>query len=171
MSTNKPWVLQRCLPRDNFETATVSIGDWLGRHIYNMTSFNAKWMPFLQACALAYPGVKAQGGLRGEPRVGFDPAKDQPYFIFKASTTGATFLVSPAGVVGVEEIAPRVYDAAGAEGIRAAKEAEDATAALDTRRLDWLEADPAHLLQAKLKMLNESISLREAIGRISGTPT
>lgn len=182
---SKPWILQRCLPRDNFETATVSIGDWLSKHIYNMTSFNAKWMPFLQACALAYPGVEAQGGLREEPRVGFDPAKDQPYFLFKSSANGTTFIVSPTGIGGVEEIAevqPAAKSFVGLQGkraepeevrrfgeamIRAAKETEDALVAADRRRLDWLSAEPSHLLQAKLKMLNESILLREAIDGLS----
>ncbi len=52
----------------------------------------------MRACAQASPLLMAQDGLRTEPRVGYDPRGDQPFFLFKASNNGTTVLVSPKGV-------------------------------------------------------------------------
>lgn len=63
-----------------------------------MSDKTARWQAFMEACALALPCVNSQDGLRQEPRVGYDPNRDQPFFIFKASNKGTTCLVSPRGI-------------------------------------------------------------------------
>jgi hypothetical protein len=95
------WRIQAVPPRDQFETCTLTIEQWLANTDtdgYGLDSKAAKWRAVMKACALALPGVQRQDGLRQEPRVGFDPIGDQPYFIFKASNNGTTFLVSPEGL-------------------------------------------------------------------------
>lgn len=95
------WKVQECFPRDQFETCTLTIEQWLSNSDsdgYGLTSRTAKWQALMKACALALPGVTSQDGLRQEPRVGYDPLGDQPFFIFKASNNGTTYLVSPWGI-------------------------------------------------------------------------
>lgn len=95
------WQVQECPPRDHFETCTLTIEQWLANSDtdgYGLTNKTSKWQAFMAACALALPGVNSQSGLRQEPRVGYDPRGDQPFFIFKASNNGTTYLVSPHGL-------------------------------------------------------------------------
>jgi len=101
------WKVQQCTPRDQFETCTVTVEQWLSNAAddgYGLNTKTAKWQALMTACSLALPGVDSQDGLRQEPRVGYDAAQDQPFFIFKASNNGTTYLVSPFGIRGVEEI-------------------------------------------------------------------
>lgn len=104
------WKVQECFPRDQFETCTMTIEQWLAnseRDGYGLIDKTAKWRALMEACALALPGVKSQDGLRQEPRVGYDPLRDQPFFLFKASNNGTTYLVSPLGIeMQDEEIRP-----------------------------------------------------------------
>lgn len=95
------WKLQVTTPRDQFENCTLSIVQWLqnsDQDGFGLEKTTAKWEAFMEACRLALPGVQSQDGLRQEPRVGYDPAGDQPFFLFKASNNGTTFLVSPHGI-------------------------------------------------------------------------
>src|SRR5262245_23473612 len=95
------WTIQECLPRDQFETCTMTVEQWLAntdRDGADLRTKTAKWQTIMEVCALALPGVESQDGLRQEPRVGYDPAGDQPFFIFKASNNGTTYLVSPSGI-------------------------------------------------------------------------
>lgn len=104
------WKVQECFPRDQFETCTLTIEQWLANSDddgYGLKTKAAKWQALMTACALALPGVTSQDGLRQEPRVGYDPLGDQPFFIFKASNNGTTYLVSPHGIdMREEEIKP-----------------------------------------------------------------
>jgi hypothetical protein len=104
------WKVQECFPRDQFETCTLTIEQWLANSDddgYGLTNKAAKWQALMLACALALPGVTSQDGLRQEPRVGYDPLGDQLFFIFKASNNGTTYLVSPEGIdMRDEEITP-----------------------------------------------------------------
>ena len=101
-STSKaPWKVQECTPRDQFETCTLTIEQWLSNTDedgFGLKDKTAKWQALMEACSLALAGVQSQDGLRQEPRVGYDPARDQPFFIFKASNNGTTYLVSPHGI-------------------------------------------------------------------------
>jgi hypothetical protein len=100
------WKVQESLPRDQFEACTLTVEQWLANTDgsgFGLDSRLGKWRAFMQACALAFPGVQSQDGLRGEPRVGYDPASDQPIFIFKADNNGTTYIVSPFGVNGLEQ--------------------------------------------------------------------
>jgi hypothetical protein len=103
--TKKPWKIQECLPRDLFEHCTLTIEQWLaneGPGSYRRKT--DKWQAIMEASALALPRIASHRGLRQEPRVGYDPGKDQPFFIFKASHAGITFLVSPDGI----ELSPNI---------------------------------------------------------------
>ncbi len=101
------WRVQECFPRDQFESCTLTIEQWLSNSDhdgYGMPNRTAKWQVLMKACALALPGVTSQDGLRQEPRVGYDPRGDQLVFIFKASNNGTTYFVSPHGVDMGEEL-------------------------------------------------------------------
>jgi|SRR2546426_1145215 len=98
---NTSWKVQECTPRDQFETCTLTVEQWLANDEedgYGMKTRAAKWQALMEACSLALPGIQSQDGLRQEPRIGYDPAEDQPFFIFKASNNGTTYLVSPHGI-------------------------------------------------------------------------
>ncbi len=95
------WQVQECFLRDQYESCTLTIEQWFVSSSNDSHGFNrkaTKWQAFMEACALALPDVLTQDGLSQEPRVGYDPRGDQPFFIFKASNNGATFLVSPNGI-------------------------------------------------------------------------
>ncbi len=95
------WKLQVTNPRDQFENCTLTIIQWLqnsDQDGFGLQGTTAKWEAFMEASRLAIDGVQSQQGLRQEPRVGYDPAGDQPFFLFKASNNGTTFLVSPHGI-------------------------------------------------------------------------
>ena len=95
------WQVQECFLRDQFENCTLTIEQWFVSWSNDSHGFNRKadkWQAFMEACVLALPGILLQDGLSQEPRVGYDPRGDQPFFIFKASNNGATFLVSPNGI-------------------------------------------------------------------------
>jgi len=104
------WRVQECYPRDQFETCTLTIEQWLENQEsdeFGPSDKATKWVLLMAACALALPGV-TKDGLRQEPRVGYDPFGDQMFFIFKASNNGTTYLVSPHGIhLADEEIKPR----------------------------------------------------------------
>lgn len=103
------WRVQKCLPRDQFETCTLTIEQWLAnteRDEFGPPDKAKKWSLLMNACALALPGIN-EDGLRQEPRVGYDPHTDQMFFIFKASNNGTTYLVSPRGIdMKGEEVEP-----------------------------------------------------------------
>jgi hypothetical protein len=81
--------------RDNFEGCTLTIEQWLAnREVGEYDNTTKKWRAIMKACALVLPCI---GELRLEPRIGFDPVRDQMYFLFKADRAGTTFLVSPSG--------------------------------------------------------------------------
>jgi len=97
----RSWIAQAVPPRDQFETCTLTIEQWLANEEedgFLLKGKAAKWSAIMEACALVLPGIRRQDGLRQEPRVGFDPISDQPYFVFKASNNGTTFFVSPSGL-------------------------------------------------------------------------
>ena len=100
-STKAAWKVQECTPRDQFNTCTLTIEQWLANTEvdgFGLKTKTAKWQALMEACSLALRGIESQDGLRQEPRVGYDPARDQPFFIFKAENDGTTYLVSPYGI-------------------------------------------------------------------------
>lgn len=100
------WKLQVIPPLDQFNGFTLSVEQWLDNDAETGYQMNktAKWAVLMEAAVLVKDGVDRQGGLRQEPRVGYDAVGDQPVLIFKASNNGTTFLVSPDGVNGLKEI-------------------------------------------------------------------
>lgn len=111
MSSEIAWKLQVVPPRDFFGNCTLTIEQWLANDEADgpLGTRTGKWNAFMEACALARPGVVHEDGLRHEPRVGFDPIADQTYFIFKASNNGTTYVVSEQGIAFPpgEEFVPR----------------------------------------------------------------
>ena len=100
MAVPKPaWIVQVVPPRDFFEDCTLTVPRWVEEN-NEYESSGEKWQQFIEACSLALSGIIAHGGLRQEPRVGFDPAHDRPYFIFKTENGGATIFVSRFGLHG-----------------------------------------------------------------------
>lgn len=95
MRIDAKWVVQPCFPLDYFNGCTLTIEQWLnagGDPPFD--SVTLKWEAIMHACAVVLPFVDSEDGLRHEPRVGFDPGRDQTFFIFKASNNGTTFLVA-----------------------------------------------------------------------------
>lgn len=95
------WIVQAVPARDQFEACTLTMAQWLANSDadeFQLEGKTEKWRAVMDACALVLPGLQRQGGLRQEPRVGFDPIRDQPYFLFKAVNNGVTFIVSPQGM-------------------------------------------------------------------------
>ncbi len=103
------WRVQTVAPRDHFETCTLTVEQWLEGSESDGLGLRTpaqKWEALMAASVLAAPGVAAQDGLRQSPRIGYDPRRDQLFFIFKASNNGTTLLVSPLGIdMGREELA------------------------------------------------------------------
>jgi hypothetical protein len=52
-----------------------------------------KWRMLIRACWLMAAHVD-RDGLRQDPRVGYDPGNDGPFFIFKVANNGTTYLVA-----------------------------------------------------------------------------
>lgn len=99
--------VQRCAPLDHFDACTLAVEQWLAiedEDGYFGPRKVHRWQALMEACALVLRGVRADGGLGQDPRVGYDPVGDQSFFIFKASGNGTTYLVSPHGIAGVVEI-------------------------------------------------------------------
>lgn len=96
------WKAQACTPRDHFEACTLTVEQWLANDDepsgHGLRTKADKWEALMEACALARPAIRAQDGLRQEPRIGYDPTRDQLFFLFKASNNGTTVLVSPDGI-------------------------------------------------------------------------
>jgi hypothetical protein len=92
------WTLYAVPPRDEFDNHTLTIAQWLENEREDglgLQRASSKWQAFMEASTLVLPHVKAADGLREEPRVGYDPVGDVPFFLFKASNNGTTFVVSP----------------------------------------------------------------------------
>jgi hypothetical protein len=92
------WTLYAVTPRDQFVNHTLTLTQWLANENEDglgLKRASAKLQAFMEASTLALPYVKAESGLRDEPRVGYDPVSDVPFFLFKASNNGTTFVVTP----------------------------------------------------------------------------
>jgi len=95
------WIVQAVPARDQFEACTLTIEQWLANSDadeFQLEGKTEKWRVIMEASAQVLPGLLRHGGLRQAPRVGFDPIRDQPYFLFKAVNNGVTFIVSPQGM-------------------------------------------------------------------------
>lgn len=80
---------------DFYEDCTLTAEEWLERksHLPEMGSRDAKWRQLLEAYVAARPLI---GGsfIREEPRVGYSPESDSPYFLFKIDNNGDLVIVS-----------------------------------------------------------------------------
>lgn len=93
-SPRSKWHVQEVSFRDNFEGCTLTIEQWIAnREVGEYDNTAKKWRAIIQVCAL----LSDIGELRIEPRIGFDPIRDQMYFLFKADNNGTTYLVSTSG--------------------------------------------------------------------------
>lgn len=88
--------VQEVLPRDQFESCTLSIEQWLANTESNgyWKSNTDKWRLLMEALATVSPLIERYYGLGQEPRIGYDAVRDQVVFIFKANSKGTTYLVS-----------------------------------------------------------------------------
>lgn len=91
------WHVVFCHARDHFKNCTLTVEQWLANDEPDgfWRTKADKWEALMCACALALPSITKMDGLRLDPRVGYDPAGDQPFFLFKTSNNGITFIVSP----------------------------------------------------------------------------
>lgn len=79
-------------PLDFFDDYTLAITDWMGRDSYDATIAD-KVERYTEAFAAVSRHPYWDGRLRCLPRVGYNPAEDEGYFIFKIDNNGTTFLV------------------------------------------------------------------------------
>jgi hypothetical protein len=95
------WRAQIVPARDQFEGCTLTVEQWLAladQSGFWLANKASKWRVLIEVCAVARSALAACSELRQEPRVGYDPVSDQPFFIFKADNNGTTVLVSPGGI-------------------------------------------------------------------------
>lgn len=89
-------ILQKTPPRDWFDDCTVSVAAWLQKPTVDDGTDDRlrKWNRWISVCAM----VRGLGKLRQEPRVGYDPVRDQEFFLFKEDNNGTTWWVSSQGL-------------------------------------------------------------------------
>jgi len=100
MTKKTHWRVQIVDPRDWHRDCTRPLEEWLADNDTDREvsgSLADKWMIVMQVCALVVSEIDTPG-LSSGPRVGYDPARDQMYFFFKAYNNRKTIIVSPDGI-------------------------------------------------------------------------
>ena len=78
-------------PLDFFEDATLTLAEWLDKS--DPQQRIQKMATFMKSVVAVSRHPVWEWDLRCEPRVAYNPALDDTYFIFKIDNNGSTFLV------------------------------------------------------------------------------
>lgn len=96
----KKWIAQRIEPREQYESSTVSIGEWRKQEMSHSTRTEAQLREEFEDVAICLGNdSRWTHDLRREPRVAYDIHRNEYYFMFETISKGYIFVVSDGRIV------------------------------------------------------------------------